>query len=113
MARVTTDKLSKERAKEILLDVKRAFVIAKALNYQYMYIRDELSPELKKAVNEAKAKNAYFIKLIEDGFIKRGLGKHFIDAEDELSFQVLEELEKLNQLKSEIKDVDQQNLYTS
>jgi len=104
---------SVERKKEILLDIKRAFVLAKALNYQYMYVREFLSPELKKSVNEAKAKNSHFIKLIEDGFIRKGMSKEFIDAEDELSFQILEELEKINKLKTEIKDVNQQNLHSS
>jgi uncharacterized protein YdcH (DUF465 family) len=99
--------MSKE---EKLLDVKRAFIIAKALNYQYVHIREDLSPELKKAANEAKAKNAHFIKLIEESFKKRNVSKEFLEAEDELSFQLLETIEKL---KHEIKDVNQQNLYPS
>jgi uncharacterized protein YdcH (DUF465 family) len=99
--------MSKE---EKLLDVKRAFIIAKALNYQYVHIREDLSPELKKAANEAKAKNAHFIKLIEESFKKRNVPKEFLEAEDELSFQLLETIEKL---KHEIKDVNQQNLYPS
>lgn len=99
--------MSKE---EKLLDVKRAFVIAKALNYQYVHIREDLSPELKKAVNEAKAKNAYFIKLIEETFKKRNVPQEFLDGEDELSFQLLEMMENL---KNEIKNVNQQNLYPS
>ena len=99
--------MSKE---EKLLDVKRAFIIAKALNYQYVHIREDLSPELKKAVNEAKAKNAHFIKLIEESFKKRNVSKEFLEAEDELSFQLLEKIENL---KHEIKDVNQQNLYPS
>ena len=101
-----------EKQKQVLLDVKRAFVLAKALNYQYIHIREELSPELRKAVNEAKAKNSYFIKLIEDSFKKRKQSD-FLDGEDELSFQLLEMIEQLNQVKNEIKDVNQQNLYTS
>ena len=99
--------MSKE---EKLLDVKRAFIIAKALNYQYVHIREDLSPELKKAANEAKAKNAHFIKLIEESFKKRNVSKEFLEAEDELSFQLLETIENL---KHEIKDVNQQNLYPS
>jgi hypothetical protein len=99
--------MSKE---EKLLDVKRAFIIAKALNYQYVHIREDLSPELKKAANEAKAKNAHFIKLIEESFKKRNVSKEFLDGEDELSFQLLETIENL---KHEIKDVNQQNLYPS
>lgn len=104
-----------EKQKQILLDVKRAFVLAKALNYQYIHIREELSPELRKAVNEAKAKNSYFIKLIEDSFKKRKQSD-FLEGEDELSFQLLEMIEQINQvnnLKNEIKDVNQQNLYSS
>jgi hypothetical protein len=101
-----------EKQKQILLDVKRAFVLAKALNYQYIHIREDLSPELRKAASEAKAKNSYFIKLIEDSFKKRKQSD-FLDGEDELSFQLLEMIEQLNQVKNEIKDVNQQNLYTS
>lgn len=101
-----------EKQKQVLLDVKRAFVLAKALNYQYIHIREDLSPELRKAVNEAKAKNSYFIKLIEDSFKKRKQSD-FLDGEEELSFQLLEMIEQLNEVKNEIKDVNQQNLYTS
>jgi hypothetical protein len=101
-----------EKQKQVLLDVKRAFVLAKALNYQYIHIREDLSPELRKAVNEAKAKNSYFIKLIEDSFKKRKQSD-FLDGEDELSFQLLEMIEQLNEVKNEIKDVNQQNLYPS
>ena len=101
-----------EKQKQVLLDVKRAFVLAKALNYQYIHIREELSPELRKAVNEAKAKNSYFIKLIEDSFKKRKQSD-FLDGEEELSFQLLEMIEQLNEVKNEIKDVNQQNLYPS
>ena len=101
-----------EKQKQVLLDVKRAFVLAKALNYQYIHIREDLSPELKKAVNEAKAKNSYFIKLIEDSFKKRKQSD-FLDGEEELSFLLLEMIEQLNEVKNEIKDVNQQNLYPS
>ena len=99
-------KLSRE---EVLLDIKRAFVIAKALNYQYVHIREHLSPELKKAVNEAKSRNSYFIKQIEDSFRKNKIDNSFLEAEDELSFQLLE---KLEEIKTNITDVNQQNLLT-
>ena len=99
-----------EKQKQVLLDVKRAFVLAKAINYQYIHIREDLSPELRKAVNEAKAKNSYFIKLIEDSFKKRKQSD-FLDGEEELSFQLLEMIEQLNEVKNKIKDVNQQNLY--
>jgi hypothetical protein len=95
------------KQEEILLDVKRAFVIAKALNYQYVHIREHLSPELRKAVNEAKSRNSYFIKLIEESFLKRKVDKTFLDGEDELSFQILE---KLEEIKNTITNVDQQSL---
>jgi hypothetical protein len=101
-----------EKQKQILLDVKRAFVLAKALNYQYIHIREDLSPELKKAANEAKAKNAHFIKLIEESFNKRKQSS-FLEGEDELSFQLLEMLEQLNEAKNKIENVNQQNLYPS
>lgn len=102
--------MSKRDKKEVLLDVKRAFVIAKALNYQYIHIREHLSPELKKAVNEAKSRNSYFIKKIEESFDKKRVEKTFLEAEDELSFQLLE---KLEEIKNSITHVNQQNLSPS
>lgn len=78
-----------------LKDIRRAYVLARALNIQYQWIREFLNPELKKAVNNAKASNAFFIKQIDDVFKKRLKNGKLIDQEEELAFKLLEELEKL------------------
>jgi hypothetical protein len=79
-----------------LTDIRRAYLLAKALNTQYMFIREFVTPELKKAINEAKAKNSHFIKTLDNIFAKRRVPTSFIDSEEELAFQVLEQLEKQN-----------------
>ena len=86
------NKLSEEQK---LKDIRRAYVLARALNIQYQWIREFLNPELKKAANNAKAANAFFIKQIDDVFKKRLRDGKLIDAEEELAFKLLEELEKL------------------
>lgn len=77
-----------------LMDIRRAYLLAKALNTQYMFIREFVTPELRKAINEAKAKNSHFIKLLDEKFDKHKVPQQFKDSEDEIAFQVLEQLEK-------------------
>ena len=79
-----------------LKDIRRAYVLARALNIQYQWIREFLNPELKKAANDAKATNSYFIKKIDDAFKRRLREDKLINEEEELAFKLLEELEKLN-----------------
>lgn len=79
-----------------LKDIRRAYVLARALNVQYQWIREFLNPELKKAANDAKAANSYFIKKIDDAFKRRLREDKLINEEEELAFKLLEELEKLN-----------------
>ena len=88
-----------------LMDIRRAYLLAKALNTQYLFIREFVTPELRKAINEAKAKNSHFVKTLDEIFDKRRVPKSFVESEEELAFQVLEQLEK--------KDVNKQNLLTS
>lgn len=88
-----------------LMDIRRAYLLAKALNTQYTFIREFVTPELRKAINEAKAKNSHFVKTLDAIFDKRRVPKSFVESEEELAFQVLEQLEK--------KDVNKQNLLTS
>lgn len=78
-----------------LKDIRRAYVLARALNIQYQWVREFLNPELKKAANNAKAANAFFIKQIDEVFKRRLRDGNLIDAEEELAFKLLEELEKL------------------
>ena len=49
-----------------LKEIRKAYILAKALNVQYQFIRELVNPELKKSVNEAKAKNSYVIKIVND-----------------------------------------------
>lgn len=88
---------------QVMKDVRRAYLLAKALNVQYVWIREFLNPDLIKAINNAKASNSFFIKQIEDSFRKRNL-KNLLDVDEELAFQLLEQLEQLEQ--SENKDVN-------
>ena len=85
-------KLSEEQK---LKDIRRAYVLARALNIQYQWIREFLNPELKKAANNAKAANSHFIRILDDVFQKRLRNDTLIREEEELAFKLLEELEKL------------------
>jgi hypothetical protein len=84
----------KPSEQQILKDIRRAYVLARALNIQYQWVREFLNPELKKAANNAKAANAFFIKQIDEAFKRRLRDGNLIDAEEELAFKLLEELEK-------------------
>lgn len=114
--------MSQIDAEKIGLDIKRAFLLAKALNFQFIHIRDHVNPEMKKIINEAKSRNSYFIKKIEEKFEKKKIKKSFVQGEEEFSFLILEEMEKLGDkiqlsdlenILNEIKDVNQQNLHSS
>ena len=91
-------KLSQE---EQLKDVRRAYVIAQALNIQYTWIKEFVNPDLKKAINTAKASNSYFIKQIKDVFDKHRINSEFVLTEEELGFQLLEYLEELEKRKQD------------
>jgi hypothetical protein len=93
------------KADQELWDIRRAYLLAKALNTQYMFIREFVTPDLRKAINEAKAKNSHFIKTLDNIFDKRRVPKSFLESEEEVAFEVLEQLEQ--------KDVYKPNLLTS
>jgi hypothetical protein len=76
-----------------LKEIRRAYILAKALNVQYQFIREVVNDDLKKSINEAKAKNSHFIKLIDEKFDKNNTKQNEFD--EELAFQLLEEIEKL------------------
>lgn len=88
-------KISEEQK---LKDIRRAYVLARALNIQYQWIREFVNPELKKAVNNAKAANSHFIYSLDEAFKKRLRDDKLIQEEEELAFRLLEELEKLDKL---------------
>jgi hypothetical protein len=85
-----------------LRDIRRAYVLAKALNIQFQWIKEFVNPELKKALSTAKASNSYFIKNLDEVFKKRLKNDKLIQEEEEVAFRLLEELEKLDKQK----DVD-------
>jgi hypothetical protein len=91
MNNTTLPKLTEEQK---LKDIRRAYVLARALNIQYQWIREFLSPELKKAASNAKAANSFFIKQIDDAFKRKLRDDSLINKEEELAFKLLEELEK-------------------
>ena len=74
-------------------EIRRAYILAKALNFQYQFIKEVISDDLIKAVNDARASNSYFIKLIDQRFDKRHLMGQ-LEKDEELAFQLLEQLEK-------------------
>jgi hypothetical protein len=76
-----------------LKEVRRTYVLARAINTQYQFIRDFVNPDLRKAINEAKAKNAYFVKIL-DGYLQKRNASDQIEEDEELAFILLEELEK-------------------
>lgn len=74
-------------------EVRRAYLLARALNTQYQFVREFVNDDLRKIINEAKAKNAHFIKTIDQSFDKRNIQLQILQDE-ELAFQLLEALEK-------------------
>jgi Ribonuclease G/E len=83
---------------EKLKNVRRAYILARALNIQYSFIRDYVNSDLKKIMSDAKAKNAHFIKTIDNSFAKRRQNDQ-MDHDEEIAFQLLEALE--NKFKEE------------
>ena len=78
---------------EQLKEVRRTYLLARAVNTQYQFIREFVNDDLRRAINEAKAKNAHFIKILDGYLQKRNAGDQ-IKEDEELAFILLEELEK-------------------
>ena len=78
---------------EQLKEVRRTYLLARAVNTQYQFIREFVNDDLRKAINEAKAKNAHFIKIL-DGYLQKRNASDQIKEDEELAFILLEELEK-------------------
>ena len=79
---------------DIIKEIRRAYILARALNVQYQYIREYVNADLKKAINEARAKNNFYIKKIDESFNLKNQ-KQQIQHDEELAFQLLEKIEKL------------------
>ena len=82
-----------KREQEVL-DIRRAYLLARALNTQYTFISEFVTPELRKAINEANAKNYHFIKTLDGIFDKKRIPQEFKEKEEETAFELLELLEK-------------------
>lgn len=90
--------MSGKSKQENLRDIRRAYVLARALNIQYVWIREFIHPSLLKPINNAKAANNFFIKNIDTSFLELKQGKDIISKEEEMAFKLLEELERLEKL---------------
>jgi hypothetical protein len=76
----------------ILKDVRKTYLLAKAVSIMYEAIKHDVSPEIRKAALEAKAKNNFFIKLIDESFRRRNVSENFINLEEDLSFDILDKM---------------------
>jgi hypothetical protein len=85
--------VKKPTEEQIIKDVRRAYLLAKALNFQYQFIREYVNTDLYKAISSAKGTNSFFIKQIDLAFGKHRL-KSQLEKDEELAFRLLEELEK-------------------
>ena len=91
LLRIGRSKMTEEQIKE----VRRTYLLARAVNTQYQFIREFVNDDLRKAINEAKAKNAHFIKIL-DGYLQKRSAGDQIKEDEELAFILLEELETRN-----------------
>jgi len=76
----------------VLKDVRKTYLLAKAVSIMYEAIKHDVSPEIRKATLEAKAKNNFFIKLIDESFRRRNVSENFINLEEDLSFDILDKM---------------------
>lgn len=82
------------KTEEQITQIRRAYILARALNVQLQYIKDFINDDLRDSVNQARAKNNYFIKQIDTHLETRKYRKQ-IEQDEELAFQLLEQIEKL------------------
>lgn len=81
------------------LNIRRTYLMAKALNYQIAWLRDKVEPDVKKILNEAKAKNSHLIQRF--GNTLSTDAKRILD---EVSFELLDEIwEKFKETKDKDK----------
>lgn len=76
---------------EHIQEIRRTYILARALNVQLQFIKEYVNDDLRDAINQARAKNSYFIKQIDN---RLQMKKHHqqIEQEEELAFQLLEKL---------------------
>jgi hypothetical protein len=95
--------IKKPSEEQILKDIRRAYVLARALNIQYQFIREYVNPDLYKAISSAKGTNSYFMKQIDLAFGRKNLTNQ-LDYDEEMAFKLLEELEELERTNKKQKD---------
>lgn len=76
---------------EHIKEIRRTYILARALNVQLQFIKEFVNDDLKDAVNQARAKNNYFIKQIDTHLEMKKHHKQ-IEQDEELAFQLLEQL---------------------
>jgi len=95
--------IKKPSEEQILKDIRRAYVLARALNIQYQFIREYVNSDLYKAISSAKGTNSYFMKQIDLAFGRKNLTNQS-DYDEEMAFKLLEELEELERTNKKQKD---------
>ena len=83
------DNSKEERA---LKHIRKTYLLAKAVSIMYEAVKHDLTSEIRKAALEAKAKNNYFIKLVDESFKRKKVSQEFLEFEENLSFEVIDKL---------------------
>lgn len=74
--------------------IRRTYILARALNVQLQFIKEFINEDLRDSINQARAKNNYFIKQIDNRLeIKNHIKQ--IEQDEELAFKLLEQIEQL------------------
>lgn len=82
------------KTQEQIKQIRRTYILARALNVQLQFIKDFINEDLRDSINQARAKNNYFIKQIDNRLeIKNHIKQ--IEQDEELAFKLLEQIEQL------------------
>lgn len=82
------------KTQEHIKQIRRTYILARALNVQLQFIKDFINEDLRDSINQARAKNNYFIKQIDNRLeIKNHIKQ--IEQDEELAFKLLEQIEQL------------------
>lgn len=83
-----------KNTQEHIKQIRRTYILARALNVQLQFIKDFINEDLRDSINQARAKNNYFIKQIDNRLeIKNHIKQ--IEQDEELAFKLLEQIEQL------------------
>ena len=82
------------KTQEHIKQIRRTYILARALNVQLQFIKEFINEDLRDSINQARAKNNYFIKQIDNRLeIKNHIKQ--IEQDEELAFKLLEQIEQL------------------